>query len=531
MCKELKENGLVVFTKEEVEKRIEGYYNGLSGETKICKCCGKEKPVEEFSEKSSKCRVCNYFKNKNNKYKIINGWSLDEYIVILDIILNKKLIVCNGIEHFLNNKSIKQLADILSSNLKIRNAGIKYEVICNNCFEHFIIPIAKYTSNKFKYCSQKCSFKAQNKKVTITCKNCGKEKTTSPSCIKKGKNNFCGHKCADLYNSKQKENRVKKICEQCGEEYNIIFSRKDSSMFCSNECRKNWLKINAPRNKNHHQYTRKQINCSICGKKFERKLSRIKDDRNFCSEKCFREWYANDFSQQEEWKEERRKTILKNYENGKFEHTKTKPQLVIESILNKNNIEFTREKSFDFYSVDIYLKDYNLIIEVQGDYWHCNNKKYNTINYKNQLKKIRSDKSKSTFILNNYNINVLYLWENDIMNNAVLCESIINMYIDNNGILENYHSFNYSIVENSLFINKNIIKPYMEWDSKDIDNIIDLNLKSKISKKDESKWIKYNCENCGKECEELISHYSKKKTHCCSKECSIQLRYYKTKTS
>lgn len=36
------------------------------------------------------------------------------------------------------------------------------------------------------------------------------------------------------------------------------------------------------------------------------------------------------------------------------------------------NIKYINEKTFKYYSVDNYLVDYNLIIEIMGDYFHAN---------------------------------------------------------------------------------------------------------------------------------------------------------------
>ena len=42
-----------------------------------------------------------------------------------------------------------------------------------------------------------------------------------------------------------------------------------------------------------------------------------------------------------------------------------------------------------------------------------------------------------------YGIEILYLWEHDLMNNVDKCFRLVMEYIDNNGVLQNYHSFNY----------------------------------------------------------------------------------------
>lgn len=46
-----------------------------------------------------------------------------------------------------------------------------------------------------------------------------------------------------------------------------------------------------------------------------------------------------------------------------------------------------------------------------------------------------------------------------------LCEKLILEYIRNNGILENYHSFNYHVDDGELKLNNEIIVPYQDMKS------------------------------------------------------------------
>ena len=72
--------------------------------------------------------------------------------------------------------------------------------------------------------------------------------------------------------------------------------------------------------------------------------------------------------------------------------------------------------------------------------------KSNTSGIKNNKLK---DKRKHSYIKNNYNIEVLYLWETDVNENIELCKKLIELYIRNNGKLKNYHSFNYVLNDNN----------------------------------------------------------------------------------
>ncbi len=156
-----------------------------------------------------------------------------------------------------------------------------------------------------------------------------------------------------------------------------------------------------------------------------------------------------------------RKATLKQYSDGIL-NRQTKPQIIINTILSDNHIEYINEKTFKYYSVDNYLNKTNLIIEVMGDYFHANPILYDSYEELNEMQKkdVIRDKRKNTYIKRYHNINILYLWEYDIKNNLKLCEALIHLYIKTNGILQNYNSFNYSLKDNELTLNKNILNPY-----------------------------------------------------------------------
>lgn len=127
----------------------------------------------------------------------------------------------------------------------------------------------------------------------------------------------------------------------------------------------------------------------------------------------------------------------------------SKPQQMINDLLDEMDIKYIGEYDCKYYLIDQYLTDYNLMIEVQGDFWHCSpllSNKSNTSGIKNNKLK---DKCKHSYIKNNYNIEVLYLWETDVNENIELCKKLIELYIRNNGKLKNYHSFNYVLNDNN----------------------------------------------------------------------------------
>lgn len=66
---------------------------------------------------------------------------------------------------------------------------------------------------------------------------------------------------------------------------------------------------------------------------------------------------------------------------------------------------------------DIYIPSKNLIIEYDGDFWHCNPNKYpDGPKYKYQIKHIEKDQIKNKFCRDN-NINILRIWESEAKHN------------------------------------------------------------------------------------------------------------------
>lgn len=207
--------------------------------------------------------------------------------------------------------------------------------------------------------------------------------------------------------------------------------------------------------------------CDYCSKEYYIKPYKRNISKNlFCSDKCRVAYFSDVYSKTDSVREASRERALKMLEEGAFSHTETKPQKIINCLLDSMGIEYINEKKFDYYAVDNYLTQFNLIIEVMGDFWHCNPIKYSQPNYKNQRDSIRRDAAKRNYLKDKYGINVLYLWESDIYNNLTLCQKLIDLYINNCGVLDNYNSFNYSVDSNGeLKIKDNVENTYFELKS------------------------------------------------------------------
>jgi predicted RNA-binding Zn-ribbon protein involved in translation (DUF1610 family) len=329
---------------------------------------------------------------------------------------------------------------------------------CEYCGKEKEQKLCDYNKAKHHYCSCECKIAAQNKGIKTICDNCGKEIIQKYTQYNRAKHHYCSNKCQHEYQHKQKyEDRECLICNSI-----INVSKKSTQLLCSPECQKIWQTQQV--GELNPNFTRIKSICENCGKEIFVKKYRYNDGTHkFCSTKCRQDWFARVWSQDEQWKHSSQQRILKCYEKGIFSHTNTKPQRIINDLLNKLDINYINEYNCRYYAIDNYLNNNNLMIEIMGDYWHANPNKYKYESLTTvQLKGVNRDKAKHKYIRNYYDIEILYLWENDIYKNLDLCESLIQLYLEKNGKLENYHSFNYYMENGILKLTDNPIVPYSD---------------------------------------------------------------------
>ena len=284
---------------------------------------------------------------------------------------------------------------------------------------------------------------------------------------------------------------VKSNCTYCGKEIENTMSvyMKTKHLYCSSDCYWKHKPSTIGHGKDNWQYNRIKTNCTYCGKEIEvipynyNLKNSFGENHNFCSQNCYWKYrskhYVGDKSVghnriiTEEQKEKMKLTMIKNCRSAK--RFDSKIQLLVNSILDKNNISYKREHVIKYYALDNYLTDSGLIIEVMGDYWHTSPLKYNENKYminEMQQRGLQHDKQKHTYIKNHHNIEILYLWEHDIEQNLELCEALILEYIRKNGILENYHSFNWNYENETLSLNKDLIIPYQDMKTDEYRHLI-----------------------------------------------------------
>ena len=286
--------------------------------------------------------------------------------------------------------------------------------------------------------------------LIFNCVYCGKETKG----YKGHKEKYCCSECC--YKDRMKNNDEYKIkkCAWCGKEFR---SKYKEQKYCCRQCVDKYQETLV--GELSPKFKQVELTCEQCGKKFKIKQSKA-DKARFCSKECSNIW-CSEYQNETERKAVAAERMISMLTNGKIRNTMTKPHIKVNEILDNNGISYENEYSIKYYSIDVYLNEYNLMIEVMGDFWHNNPSiKHNIGNIEKNSKRARKDKAKHTYTLNNYNIEILYLWEYDINNNPDLCSKLINMYIDNNGLLDNYNSFNYHISETGdIILNDIIIYP------------------------------------------------------------------------
>lgn len=293
-----------------------------------------------------------------------------------------------------------------------------------------------------------------SKKEKFNCAYCGEEIWRETRY--KAENHFCDQKCQYAYFHKHYD-YIYKNCEVCGIEMKLDKHRK-KQRFCSLECRREWYsKTMIGENAAHFNSVKK--NCGYCGKELmvcKNRLERC--EHYFCDKYCKDKWFTEIYSQTDDFSMKNRISSAKALADGKMPFTMTKPHKRVCEMLDENSIDYVCEFQVVYYSVDISLDGSNLLIEVMGDYWHSNptTKHFNNIDAKRK-DIIRKDRSKHSFIKNKYNTEVLYLWETDINQNAELCIGLIKEYIECDGHLDNYDSFNYHIDGDDVVVNDAII--------------------------------------------------------------------------
>lgn len=274
--------------------------------------------------------------------------------------------------------------------------------------------------------------------------------------------------------------RIDTACDVCGKRMLVTAARyRKGHIYCSMECRnQGFTNYKSHAGANNGRYNSVEEHCTECGKTItvplyrQKHTNRYGDHHVFCSHECYSKYrtryYVEDKSIMthyvfsDEQRDKARQSLLKRIHNGEMPQTLTQPHMITNRLLDDIGItDYKNEYLLKYYSVDIYLPSHGLFIEVMGDYWHGLPLKYDSDDLSEiQRKSVRRDKSKHTYVKKYHNIEVLYLWESDLIHRPDVCKCLIQSYLANHGVLLDYQSYNYMMVDGLLALKQETIFPY-----------------------------------------------------------------------
>jgi len=153
----------------------------------------------------------------------------------------------------------------------------------------------------------------------------------------------------------------------------------------------------------------------------KRTNTRLKNDKNF--NRKYVAWNKGKTGiYSKETIEKIRNSVIKQMKEGRIK--KTGQEKIFENFLINNNINYIYSFIYEKRQYDFLLIDYNLVIELQGDYWHGNPLFWDVDNndnskkqlYETQIMKKKDDIIKKS-IINYSKYNFVEFWEYDIHNN------------------------------------------------------------------------------------------------------------------
>ncbi len=302
------------------------------------------------------------------------------------------------------------------------------KVVCVTCGNVFDRKPCKVKDKN--YCSKECWYNsgatrpARRTGEYKTCSICGKEIYVIQSRLVGHKNYYCSTKCKGIASR-----APLKICAFCGKEF-YVRGNETKRKYCSRQCSANSRKKG------------KIIKCEWCGKEVYKPKSHLDNIKNhFCSLKCANEYQGRNKV------EYRCKTCGKIFRWSKSRVTQANPTYCTVECRNKdpqwilnacikanrvqqkkkglNNLELKGRKILqdigikfdeqvllaDKFLVDVLVPSFDLVIQWDGDYWHCHPRFKNPD--KRQQRRAKLDKSQDAY-LKKCGYKVLRFWESEV---------------------------------------------------------------------------------------------------------------------
>lgn len=197
----------------------------------------------------------------------------------------------------------------------------------------------------------------------------------------------------------------KKICNICCKDFFVSPYRKNTARYCSRKC------LHLSIKGNHFNDRRIEKVCLWCKKSFLVSPSRIKDGRDkYCSFLCY--WASKkgkpSWNKGKKLSKEHRKKVLVSSLKGRIKQAQMKEPTSIEKIvynyLYNKGITFEKQKPIgNRFIVDTYIPSLNLVIEIDGNYWHST------------IRGIKTDERKNCY-LSQKGYNLIRLSEDEVKN-------------------------------------------------------------------------------------------------------------------
>ena len=108
----------------------------------------------------------------------------------------------------------------------------------------------------------------------------------------------------------------------------------------------------------------------------------------------------------------RRSNYIKNLQYN----SPSKLEILFKELLDINSIDYEFQYTIGWYNYDFFIKNTRILIEVDGDFYHCNPKLWPEPKYDIQKEVVNHDKIKNEIALQN-EYKLLRFWETDIHNN------------------------------------------------------------------------------------------------------------------
>lgn len=263
---------------------------------------------------------------------------------------------------------------------------------CPQCGQAF-----KPHSREAVYCSRQCHANSKRGKtahnntgLTTACLVCGKSFHISPSIADR---KYCSRKCqAASQRGKPAYNRqtVQVTCTVCGKMFGLPPSGAKVAKYCSRKCK--GIAGSQIKGAAHPSYKdRVTLTCEFCGDSYQVKPSYAKKGSRFCSRQCQGSWTVRNT------------------------HGPTSIEIAIATLLDEMGLAYEPQKAMAKFLCDFVLKQYRLVIECDGDYWH------------NNLLTIWKDKRKDSW-LTSHGYRVLRLPEHKIKSDLAWCRKQIRRF-------------------------------------------------------------------------------------------------------